>query len=394
MKKNQIIFLLAIVAIFFLTLANGVFAQEDVTAVTTNAGVAVDVHVFYGEGCPHCSQLHSYLEDAVETYPQLNITNHEVYFNDEERELFMEMSEAYGEEIQGVPTMFIGNTVLVGWSNSIEDQFIEEIEQRCMVSCEDPLLNAENNETVFVSGDSSPTEDETISSNRDKITLGAVIGAALVDAINPCAFAVLIILITSILANHNRRRALFAGLAFSLSIFISYFLMGLGLYTVVAGSTAAIFSSVFYFFVGGLAIIIGLFNLKDYLWYGKWFVMEVPISWRPKMKSLIRGITSVPGAFGIGFVISLFLLPCTSGPYIVILGLLAKAVTKNYAIWMLLLYNFIFILPMVAITVGTFFGITNIEKTERLRKRNLKKVHLTVGIIMVLLGLVLIFLGL
>jgi len=38
------------------------------------------------------------------------------------------------------------------------------------------------------------------------------------------------------------------------------------------------------------------------MFYGKWFVMEVPMSWRPKMKSLIKGVTSVPGAFFIGFV--------------------------------------------------------------------------------------------
>ena len=67
--------------------------------------------------------------------------------------------------------------------------------------------------------------------------------------------------------------------------------------------------------------------------------MEVPISWRPRLKAVIKGITSVPGAFLVGFVVSLFLLPCTSGPYIVILGLLAKTTTRNYALLLLLLYN-------------------------------------------------------
>ena len=143
-------------------------------------------------------------------------------------------------------------------------------------------------------------------------------GAA-VDAVNPCAFAVLIILITTVLAAGGRRKALQASLALSLSIFLSYYMMGVGLYSAIA---AAGVTRALYIAVTILAILIGLFNLKDYLWYGRWFVMEVPPGWRPKLKALIGRITSVPGAFLIGFVVSLFLLPCTSGPYIVILGLL------------------------------------------------------------------------
>ncbi|MFP4523638.1 MAG: cytochrome c biogenesis protein CcdA [Candidatus Woesearchaeota archaeon] len=390
MKKNLLCFI-AICFVLLLSISTFVVCAQETTINSTTSQVnstttnSIDVHVFYGEGCPHCAQLHSYLEEVVQTYPQLNIINHEVYFNDEERELFMQMSESYGEEIQGVPTIFIGNTVLVGWSNSIKGQFIEEIEQRCVSSCEDPLTNKKNNETVIVSGDSSSTEDDQKTATRNKLTLGAVIGAALVDAINPCAFAVLIILLTTIIAGGKKpKKALFSGIAFSLAIFISYFLMGLGLYTVVSSTGLG---HGFFWVVAILAILIGLLNLKDFLWYGKWFVVEVPPSWRPKMKSLIKGITSVPGAFAIGFVVSLFLLPCTSGPYIVILGLLAKATTKSYALWMLLLYNIIFILPMVLISVGVSLGITNLDKTERLRKRNLKRLHLIAGIIILLLGI-------
>jgi hypothetical protein len=40
--------------------------------------------------------------------------------------------------------------------------------------------------------------------------------------------------------------------------------------------------------------------------------MEVPEAWRPKMRKLIKGVTTPYGAFGIGVLISLFLLPCTS----------------------------------------------------------------------------------
>jgi hypothetical protein len=44
-----------------------------------------------------------------------------------------------------------------------------------------------------------------------------------------------------------------------------------------------------------LGILIGLANIKDYFWYGKGFVMEVPFSWRPTMKKFMSSITSPMG---------------------------------------------------------------------------------------------------
>ena len=99
----------------------------------------------------------------------------------------------------------------------------------------------------------------------------AVISAAFVDSINPCEFAILIILLTTILAAGIRKRALYAGLAFSLSIFISYYLMGIGLCSAIQATGI---SKAFYVVMAIVAIVIGLFNLKDYLWCDKWFIME------------------------------------------------------------------------------------------------------------------------
>ena len=216
------------------------------------------------------------------------------------------------------------------------------------------------------------------------ITIPIVIGAAFVDAINPCAFAVLIILMTTILAdNYDRKKALLAGLAFALSIYISYFLMGIGLLTAIE---IVGFTNKFYFFVAVLALVVGALNIKDYLWYGKGFLMEVPLSWRPHMKKLIGNVTSPTGAFFIGFIVSLFLLPCTSGPYIVILGLLAGSQTKLIGIMYLLLYNLIFISPMIMITILIYKGISTVESLENIRQKKLRTLHLAAGIIMILLG--------
>jgi cytochrome c biogenesis protein CcdA len=187
---------------------------------------------------------------------------------------------------------------------------------------------------------------------------------------------------TTVLASGKAKKALKSGLAFSTSIFISYFLMGIGLYKAlsISGYTDLVFK-----IIGVLAIILGLFNLKDAVWYGKGFIMEVPLSWRPKLKELIKSITSPIVAFFIGFAVSLILLPCTSGPYIVILGLLAHSETMVKAIAYLLLYNVIFVSPMLAITILVYRGLKP-EKLEKVRQKNLRLLHLIAGLILLALG--------
>jgi len=328
------------------------------------------IYFFYGTGCPHCALVEQYFEEEglFNKYP---IEKKEIYFNRENAVLFNSLMDEYGvpQDARGVPAVVLGGEVLIG-DKPIIDGFISKAEA---------FIQNKEQET-----EASPTP-EPIKINVSKdLTILAVVAGALVDAINPCEFAVLIILMTTILASGKAKKALASGLAFSASIFISYFLMGLGLYSALGVGSVA---HVFYKIVGWLAIILGLFNLKDYFWCGKGFLMEVPLSWRPKLKSLIHSVTSPVGAFGIGFIVSLFLLPCTSGPYIVILGMLAKKVQLFQTISYLLLYNLIFISPMVLISYAVYKGYDP-NKAEEIRQKRLRTLHLIAGIIMLSMGFV------
>jgi len=325
-----------------------------------------DLVMFYGRGCPHCVAMRDFLRELQSRYPRLRVHEYEVYFNSSNANLLTRMAAAYNVVVEVVPTAFLGDEVISGYADDMRPELEQKIQRCISQGCASPLSR--------VASGPGPTA----------LTFSAVILAAAVDAINPCAFAVLIILITTVLGAGGRLKALYAGLAFSLSIFISYYLMGIGLYSAVE---AAGFTRGLYIAVGILAILIGLFNLKDYFWYGKWFLMEVPLSWRPKLKRFIQGVTSVPGAFLIGLVVSLFLLPCTSGPYIVILGLLAKIETRASAMLWLVLYNVIFVSPMIAITAAVYFGLTTAEKAEGWRTRHLEMLHLIGGTIILLLGI-------
>lgn len=220
------------------------------------------------------------------------------------------------------------------------------------------------------------------------LTPWAVACGAALDAINPCEFAILILLMASLLLNNeNRKKALLTGLSFIAAVFIAYFLMGVGLLEFLRAYTLSA-SKYFYNIVGGLAIILGLFNIKDFFWYGGGgFLMEVPQSWRPKMKGLILKITTPLGAFLTGLIVSLFLLPCTSGPYIVILGLLASKTELAKALIYLVFYNLIFIAPMLAIVLALYWGLSP-ERAEAWRKQKLRLLHLIAGVVLVVLGVV------
>ena len=326
-----------------------------VNADTQSAGAIL----FYGNGCFHCAKVEEFIKNNE---LDIGIEKKEIYQNKQNAEEFNDICDEKSIDVtqRGVPLLYTPDG-------------------ECIVG-DKPII-------TYLQGKKLSTPASTPDAGTARVlTIPILIGAALVDSINPCEFAVLLILMTTILASGSKRRALFSGLAYSLSIFISYFLMGLGLYSAIssAGTT-----SVFIKIIGVVAIAIGLFNIKDFIWYGKFFVMEVPMSWRPKLKALVRSITGPISAFLIGFIVSVFLLPCTSGPYIVILGMLGHGETYTKAILLLVLYNIIFILPMIGITVAVYFGM-NVERAEETRTRNLRFLHLIAGVIMFAMGIVLV----
>lgn len=324
------------------------------------------IYYFYGTGCPHCERVDAYFT-ANRLYELYPIEKREVYFNRENARLYTELLDKKGIPLdkRGVPAVFLGETVLMGDRPIIEG----------FIKAADAYLQQEGK----LESQTTPTP-----ASKTGLTLVALFLGAMIDAINPCEFAVLILLMSTILASGNAMKALQAGLAFSTSIFISYFLMGLGLYKALGVGNLS--GSLFFLF-GWLAVILGVLNIKDYFWYGKGFLMEVPVSWRPRMKGLIASVVRPRGAFMVGFLVSLFLLPCTSGPYIVVLGMLAKNVFDAQALLYLFLYNLVFISPMVFITFAVYKGFDP-AKAETIRQKKLRLLHLVAGIVLVAMGVV------
>jgi cytochrome c biogenesis protein CcdA len=196
----------------------------------------------------------------------------------------------------------------------------------------------------------------------------------------------MLILLGSILNRYKSYKKMgFAWLLFILAIFISYFLMWLWIYKALSFAW-----SIFYLklSVWILWLLVWLANIKDFFWYWKWFIMEVPLSWRPKMKLFLDKITSPIWAFFIWFIVSLFLLPCTSWPYLTILWYLASESSSLNALWYiyLFIYNFVFILPMIVIIFLVALWTKTVSELKEYKELYVREIHLVVWILMLILS--------
>ncbi|MDD3181860.1 MAG: hypothetical protein PHD48_03530 [Alphaproteobacteria bacterium] len=227
----------------------------------------------------------------------------------------------------------------------------------------------------------------------EEISLAKVISLAFVDAVNPCAFAVLTMMIISIIAYNpnNKANIIWSGVSFSLAIFVMYLVYGLFIiksFQLVQNITTI--RPYIYKTLGSVAILLGFLQIKDFFFYkiGS-FSTEMPASWRPNVKALISKVTSPVGAFGIGLFVTLFLLPCTIGPYIILGGLLSVIdIVKTLPT--LLLYNSIFVSPMLLITLVVYFGLSRVEDVQTWKDKNIRVLHLISGLIILGLGVAMI----
>ncbi len=214
---------------------------------------------------------------------------------------------------------------------------------------------------------------------------------ALADSVNPCAIAMLLLVLVVILMQDPRKkyRVLIGGASFILAIYIGYMVFGFILVNIwkIAAVYLRIASGFIYKAFGILAMIIGALQIKDFFMYKPGCVgTEMPLFMRPKVKRLIQKITSPQAAFIIGLLVTLFLLPCTIGPYIIASGILSELTLIEILPW-LLYYNFIFIVPMLIIIGMVYFGISKIEDVEGWKERNIRILHLIAGILMFFVGL-------
>jgi cytochrome c biogenesis protein CcdA len=228
------------------------------------------------------------------------------------------------------------------------------------------------------------------------LTLPLVIGAALIDSINPCVFGVLIFLIafmTKVFKSPSRM--LMGGLLYTAVVYLAYFLIGLGFlrFTVSFGFSVSV-----YWVAATIAIVAGLLEIKDFFWYGKGFSLQLVPGSAKRIKMYTARIAKIQkkhplAGYGLAVLLGVFVvlveLPCTGAPYLAILAILGQGAYTE-GIPLLLLYNLIFVLPLFVIIGVAYFGKSS-KILEKWRKEHRGLMRLGIGLFLVALGAYMIY---
>lgn len=357
----------------------------------------VDAYYFYSLTCANCNRVRPLVEELARVYPHIETEYLEIAHSRENREQFFAIADSYHIETPVVPLFLIGDAVMVGE---------EQISSRIRI-----LLKAAETEAVQ-DGDMDRLElllwvlrafDDIEGSDRDgelptpapekippgpdpspgrQVTLAAVLIGAAVDSINPCAFAVLFVLLAYLSTLDDRRRMLQVGLVYIGTVFVVYLLAGLALLGFVHSLEI---TSPFFSLAALIVILAGLFQIGDVVRKKHAFSFSIPDRFRERIGNYIRRAT-IPSALLLGAFVSIVELPCTGGIYLAILALLADRMTFMEGLPYLILYNLIFVLPLLLVLLIVYRGLAP-GHLDDWRGRYNRPIRLCMGIFLVAIGL-------
>lgn len=232
------------------------------------------------------------------------------------------------------------------------------------------------------------------------LTPWVVAVAGLADGFNPCSFAGLLVFASvttaafdrQVLACHTvspeqgesggRPRIVRNGTVYIAGLFATYMALGLGLLSAMnllteghwVGKAAALMS-----------MVMGAWILRDAMFPGSRWKLEMPKLFRPGVHKALQA-TFLPAVFVTGVLVGLCTVPCTGGIYLGVLALLSAGGSSAGGLGLLILYNVMFVVPLVAVLALV---------TSRVTYRSVARWHLrTKSLVKIILGVVMLFLGL
>jgi len=213
-----------------------------------------------------------------------------------------------------------------------------------------------------------------------------IITAGLLDSFNPCAIAILLIFITLMLTlQKSRRTIVILGLTYIASVFLAYLIIGVGLLRAVhLFNVPKIFTEI----IGWVLIIWGLWSIKDYFFPKLPFRLSISLKGRQIIASYAEKAT-IPATIIMGFLVAIFGFPCTGGIYLATLALLSAKQTYFKGILYLLIYNLMFVMPLILIFLGTTNRLVT-EKIINLNEKNSPVFRLVIGLVTLGMGLILV----
>jgi cytochrome c biogenesis protein CcdA len=382
--------LMFVLAIFLLPLP----ARADTPWIVTGADgpPQVQLYFFWSLTCPHCTAAHPYVSAIPGARPWVNLHELEVSRNADNARRFEDIVEQKNaQEIAGVPAFLFCGEMYFGWeSDATTGAMLRERLDACRT-------RAQAGQAVEESARGAAAGTTTIAipfvGTLDTASLSlpalTVVLAGL-DAFNPCAFFVLLFLLSMMAHQKNRRRMLIIGAIFVLTSGLMYFafmaawLNVFELFGHLAWVTLA---------AGALAVFVGAVNVKDYFWFEKGLTLSIPESKKPdifRRTRAILGAERLPAMLAatafLAVAANFYELLCTAGfpmVYTRLLTLADLSPAGRYAY--LAAYNLIYVLPLAAI-VAVFAGSLGARKLTEREGRLLK---LLSGAMMLELGILL-----
>ena len=209
-----------------------------------------------------------------------------------------------------------------------------------------------------------------------------VASTGFLDGIHPCAIAILIFFIAFLLTLHKTFKNIFAlGLVYIFVIFLTYLAVGVGLL-----SGIMLFGQHHFFAILGswLLIFLGLIHIKEYFFPRLPIHLRMPKFSSEKIKTKLEKAT-LPGIIVAAFLVGLCSVPCSGGIYAAITALLASQTTYFTGFLYLLLYNLMFVMPLIIFLAFAANPLT-LAKIAKFRQKNERTEKLVMGLMMLILG--------
>ena len=387
--------------IFFLTLAGSVlsaFAADKLEqpwySMTGGKSVSVNLYFFWSKKCPHCLAAVPFIEVLNQKYDWLSVQSRELTEHPEHVDQYLSMAARVGQEARSVPAFLWCGNMVVGYDNTENmGAYLERELIKCYEWIKINSLQQQQQpqpENLFNNPVISIPLLGTLSLTDYSLPVYTIILAGL-DAFNPCAFFVLLFLLSLLVHAKSRKRILIVGSVFVLFSGIVYFLFmaaWLNVFLIMGQINIITLAA------GLLAIAIALINIKDYFWFKHGVSLSIPDSARPGLyqrtrKLVTAGSTSamVMATLGLAAFANLYEFLCTAGFPMVFTRILTmeELPAATYYLY-LVLYNIIYIIPLLMIVI--VFTVTfGMKKLQQQQGRQLK---LLSGVMMLLLGLVLV----
>jgi hypothetical protein len=350
----------------------------------------VGLWFFWSERCPHCLEALPFIDGLAAQNPWIEVHSLELTRDRDNAALYVRMATALGMEAQAVPAFLVCGRMLTGFDR--EDGIGADVLALAQ-SCRSSAAASEGHGR---GGAPATAEDSLrlpvfghVDPKGLSLPLFTLVMAGL-DAFNPCAFFVLLFLLSLLVHARSRGRMLLIGGTFVMVSGLVYFLFmaaWLSLFLVVGASPMVTAVA------GVLALVIGVLNIKDWFLFRQGPTLSIPAAAKPGLFRRMRGLLSAEGlgtlllgTVTLAIAANSYELLCTAGfpmVYTRVLTLNGQGGLDYYAY--LALYNVVYVLPLLAIVLAFTYTLG----ARKLTERQGCQLKLLSGVMMLALGLVL-----